>query len=148
MRQSFGSKSAEKVNGKDSAELPTGDKIVPNGRNIRALLVDDSLMMLSALGRILGRERRITLINSATDGWLALRIALESRPDLVLIDLNLPSLNGAEVTRYLKLLPNPPIVFMVTSDESSNALAASKAAGADAFIIKAANLETQIRSKL
>jgi DNA-binding NarL/FixJ family response regulator len=115
---------------------------------IKALLVDDSPVMLSTLVRILEKEERITLVGSATNGWLALRTALQSPVDLALVDLHLPQFNGAEVTRYLKLLPNPPVVFIVTSDDSPNARAISKAAGADAFIVKAANLEVQIRSEL
>lgn len=62
------------------------------------------------------------------------------------MDLHLPGLNGAETTKYLKLLPNPPIIFMITSDDTSNAQLMSKAAGADAFIVKASDLERKIRS--
>ena len=131
-----------------SAEFVADANRVPDGRTIQVLLVDDSPIMLSALSRILATQGRTTVVGTATDGWLALRTALESTPDLVLLDLNLPCLSGAEVTRYLKLLPNPPVVFMITSDDSPNAQAISKAAGVDAFIIKAADLEVQIRSKL
>jgi len=131
-----------------STEFVADDNRVPNGRTIQVLLVDDSPIMLSTLARILAKQGRTTVLGTATDGWLALRAALETTPDLVLMDLNLPCLNGAEATRYLKLLPKPPVVFMVTSDDSPNAQSISKAAGADAFIVKAADLDVQIRSKL
>ncbi len=123
-------------------------KPVPTARTIRTLLVDDSPIMLTAMARILEKEGRTLLIGAVTDGWLALRTALQSTPDLVLMDLHLPHLNGAEATRYLKLLPNPPIVFMVTSDDSPDAQAVSKASGADAFVVKAADLDTQLRLQL
>jgi two-component system, OmpR family, response regulator ChvI len=112
------------------------------------LLVDDSPVMLATLARILEKEKRTTLIGSAADGWLALRAALRSPPDLVLLDLHLPHLDGTEVTRYLKLLPNPPIVFIITSDDSLSAQTTSEAVGADAFVVKGSDLEAQIRSKL
>ena len=123
-------------------------QVEPHGEPINALVVDDSPIMLSTLSRILRNVGRPTEIRTATDGWLALRAALELTPELVLMDLHLPTLNGAETTKYLKLLPNPPIIFMVTSDDSSNAQAMSKAAGADAFIVKASDLERQIQSHL
>ena len=128
-------------------ELGPG-QVKPNGATINALLVDDSPIVLSTLARILGGLGRPIVIRTATDGWLALRAALEVTPELVLMDLHLPGLNGAETTKYLKLLPNPPIIFMVTSDDSPSAQGMSKAAGADAFIVKASDLEAKIRSHL
>ena len=127
------------------AEIATG-RVDPNRATINALLVDDSPIMLSTLARILEDVGRPIVIRTVTDGWLALRAALELTPELVLMDLHLPGLNGAETTKYLKLLPNPPIIFMITSDDTSNAQLMSKAAGADAFIVKASDLERKIRS--
>ena len=127
------------------AEIATG-RVDPNRATINALLVDDSPVMLSTLARILKDVGTPIVIRTVTDGWLALRAALELTPELVLMDLHLPGLNGAETTKYLKLLPNPPIIFMITSDDTSNAQLMSKAAGADAFIVKASDLERKIRS--
>ena len=135
------------MNIKQQSPAPKPMAVQP-ARCIRTLLVDDSPIMLTTIARVLEKEGRTILIGAVTDGWLALRTALQSTPDLGLMDLHLPHLDGAEATRYLKLLPNPPIVFMVTSDDSPDARAISKAAGADAFVVKAADLEAQLRSKL
>ena len=60
----------------------------------------------------------------------------------------MPGLDGAEVTRFLKQQPNPPIIFVVTSDDTSEARARCMAAGADAFLVKAANLVPQLLSAI
>ena len=64
------------------------------------------------------------------------------------MDLHLPHLNGAEVTRCLKQFDNPPVVFMVTSDDSPDSRALCAAVGADAFLTKSGTLPCQLKSKL
>ena len=70
------------------------------------------------------------------------------RPDLVITDLHLPGLDGAETTRLLKHRPDPPIIFVVTSDDRPEARSRSLAAGADAFLVKSANLAPQLLSTI
>jgi len=111
-------------------------------------VVDDSPFMVKILAQILEEAGNFDLVGSTSDGCQALRYVSMLSPELVLMDLHLPGLNGAETTKYLKLLPNPPIIFMVTSDDSPSAQGMSKAAGADAFIVKASDLEAKIRSHL
>jgi len=115
---------------------------------IRTLLVNDSPFMLKTLARILAQEGNITVVGAATDGRQALQYTLALSPELVLMDFHLPHLNGAEATRYIKQFVNPPIVFIVTSDDSSSSRTMSKTAGADAFIVKSGGLHAQLRSKL
>ena len=67
---------------------------VQTARCIRTLLVDDSPIMLTTIARVLEKEGRTILIGAVTDGWLALRTALQSTPDLGLMDLHLPHLDG------------------------------------------------------
>lgn len=110
--------------------------------------MNDSLFMLKTLARILAQEGNITVVGAATDGRQALQYTLALSPELVLMDFHLPHLNGAETTRYIKQFVSPPIVFMVTSDDSSSSRTMSKAAGADAFIVKSGNLHAQLRLKL
>jgi DNA-binding NarL/FixJ family response regulator len=115
---------------------------------IRTLLVDDSPFMLKTLAQILAREGNFTVVGAATDGCQALRYALALAPDLILMDLHLPHLNGAQATRNIKQFVKPPIVFLMTLDDSSSSRTMSKAAGADAFIVKSGDLDAQLRSKL
>lgn len=118
------------------------------GRVIRVFLADDDPSLLVLLARLLARDPRITIIGSTTDGRKAFQSAAVSQPDLVLTDLHMPIVDGAEVTRRLKQLPNPPVVFVVTSEDSSEALTKSLSAGADAFLVKTADLRIQLQTAM
>ena len=122
---------------------PNNDEFT--GRVIRTFLADDDPFMLALLARLLAKDPRITIIGSATDGRKAFHSAAMSCPDLVLTDLHMPGVDGVEVTRWLKQLRNPPIIFMVTSDDTPEALTTSLSAGADAFLVKAADLHIQLQ---
>ena len=111
---------------------------------IRTFMVDDSPFMLVLLARLLAKDKRITLVGSVSDGPRAFQSASMSRPDLVLMDLHMAAADGAEITRWLKQLQKPPIVFVVTSDDSPHARARSLAAGADAFLVKAEDLAVEL----
>jgi DNA-binding NarL/FixJ family response regulator len=104
--------------------------------------------MLNLLLSILQRDRRISVVGTASDGWQVLPEALRLAPELVVMDLHLPHLDGAEATRYLKLLANPPKVFIVSADDSLAAREVSMNSGADAFVGKTAQIETQLKSAL
>lgn len=120
----------------------------PATNSIRALLVDDSPVMLRALKGFLARDHRFQVVGTAADGRQALLHAAAHTPQLVLLDLHLPHLNGAEVTRCLKQFDSPPVVFMITSDDTIAARALCAASGADVFLIKSGDLTRQLESKI
>jgi DNA-binding NarL/FixJ family response regulator len=120
----------------------------PKTNSIRALLVDDSPLMLQALKGFLARDHRFQVVGTAADGRQAVLDAAALTPQLVLVDLHLPHLNGAEVTRCLKQFDSPPVVFMITSDDTIAARALCAAAGADVFLIKSGDLTRQLESKI
>lgn len=117
-------------------------------RTIRTYLVDDSPFMLVLLARMLAKYERILVVGSVTDTQKAFQSALMAHPDLVLMDLHIAGVEGVEVTRWLKQLDNPPIVFVVTSDDSPHAQARCRAAGADAFLVKSPDLAVQLRTAI
>lgn len=119
---------------------------VVTARPIRALLVEDSIVMMMLLARTLAKDRRIFIVGAVNDGRKALTYASSLQPDLVVTDLHMPEMDGAEVTRRLKQRPNPPIIFVVTSDETPEARAKCMAAGADASLVKAGNLAPRLLS--
>ena len=80
-------------------------------------------MLMKLLARIVSKDKRVTIVGSAVVGQKALDSASTLEPDLVVTDLHMPGLDGAEVTRGLKQRPNPPVVFIVTSGETSEAQA-------------------------
>jgi len=110
--------------------------------------VNDSPLILKALSQILSREEGFTVVGAATDGCQALRYASSLAPELVLMGLRLSKLNGAEVTSHIKRSVDPPVVFMVTSDDSPGSRARGEAAGADAFVATTGDLEIGLRAKL
>jgi CheY-like chemotaxis protein len=85
---------------------------------------------------LLERQRGFQLVGTATDGRQAVRRVIELQPDLVLMDMQLPGINGLEATRQIKARTEAPAVIMVTADETAECRAQATAAGTDAFVGK------------
>ena len=115
---------------------------------IHAFIAEDSPHMTALLTRVLSKDKRIKIVGSATDGWEALCYASSLDPDLLLVDLHMPGLDGAEVARRLKQRPNHPTIFVVTSDDSPESRARCLTAGADAFLVKRSDLSSQIQTAI
>jgi len=96
----------------------------------------------------MAREEGFTVVGSATDGLQALRYASALAPELVLMGLRLSKLSGAQATRQIKQSINPPVVFMVGSDDGPSFRAMSESAGADAFVATSPDVEVSLRSRL
>jgi CheY-like chemotaxis protein len=139
--------SAEVQNQMPSHELP-GLREPPKLGDIRTLLVDSSPLMRKILAQILNAKGGFTVVGSATDSLEALERTQALGPALVLMDLDLPHMNGAQAASAMKKFNHPPVVFIVTADDSSDAREMSRAAGVDAFILKSANLHVELRTKL
>jgi hypothetical protein len=103
---------------------------------------------MALLARIVTQNQRVFIVGSATDGRKALWNASTLRLDLVVTDLHMPGMDGAEATRRLKQLPHPPIIFVVTSDDTPEARARCTAAGADVFLVKTGNLASRLLSAI
>ena len=127
--------------------LAPEDNCLPT-RTIRTLLAEDSPLLMALLATIVSMNQRVCIVGSATDGRKALWNASTLQLDLVVTDLHMPGMDGAEAARRLKQLPNPPIIFVVTSDDTPEARARSLAAGADAFLVKAGNLASRLLSAI
>src|SRR5262245_54970570 len=104
----------------------------------RILIVDDEPQLLRAL-RINLQARRYE-VSTAPDGATALRIAKGDRPDLVLLDLGLPDMDGADVIRQLRTWTPVPIVVLSGRADSHDKVAALDA-GADDYVTKPFSLE-------
>jgi DNA-binding NarL/FixJ family response regulator len=114
---------------------------------IRVVAVDDSPIVLSAVKAILEHVSGVVLVGTATDGYGAVRRVLELEPDLVLMDLSLPGMNGLEATRQIKARPRAPAVILVTADDTPESRAAARAAGTDGFVGKE-RLFTELRAAI
>ncbi|HVM49771.1 MAG TPA: response regulator transcription factor [Candidatus Acidoferrum sp.] len=115
-----------------------------NGRPLRAVIVDDSPSLLRVLSSLLGQESNVQLVGCATDGYAAVRRVTELKPDLVLMDLHLPGINGLEATRQIKARFPAPTVILVTADDTPGCRKAALAAGTNAFVDKQ-RLSTRLR---
>lgn len=103
---------------------------------IRVALVDDHAMVRQGLRSILDDADDLEVVGEAEDGQAAIEVARRARPDVIVLDINLPKLNGIEVTRrILAEHPTTTIIGISVNDDDQVARAV-KAAGATAFLPK------------
>ncbi len=109
---------------------------MPTGDEITVVIVDDHPLFLQGLRRVLETEADIKVIGAATDGEEALEMARQLKPDVVLLDINLPTMNGLQVARHLKAeLPNTAVI-MLTAYHDENQVMHAVRAGASAYYPK------------
>jgi DNA-binding NarL/FixJ family response regulator len=112
---------------------------------IRVLLADDHGLVREGLSRLLGGVPDIDVVALAADGNEVVRLADEHRPDVILMDLRMPGINGSEATRrVLKNDPTPQIVILTSFSEREEILAALDA-GAIGYLLKDAEPDELIR---
>jgi CheY-like chemotaxis protein len=110
---------------------------------LRILLVDDSAEFLESAARLLMLHQELCIVGRAASGRSALEQVVDLKPDLVLMDLAMPGMNGLETTRHIKAQPAAPCVVIMTLYDVAEYRAAARAATADGFIAK-----SSIRSQL
>lgn len=105
-------------------------------RLIRVVVVDDNLLKRGALRFILERIPNMKVLGEAVDGYEAIEMVVDLKPDVVLMDINLPILNGVEATRIItsQFPETRVIVFTKSSDQTKSDLALQ--AGACQFLTK------------
>lgn len=104
--------------------------------NITVLLVDDHTIVRQGLKALLSSEKNITIIGEAQTGREAVELASQLRPAVVIMDLAMPRLNGAEATRQvLKTLPSAKVIVLSTYGDDEHVQQAL-AAGAAAYLLK------------
>jgi DNA-binding NarL/FixJ family response regulator len=103
---------------------------------IRVLLVDDDPLVRSALSLMLGGQTDIEVVGEAGNGEAALALVTELRPEVVLMDIRMPVMDGLEATRTLHQRPAPPAVVVLTTFDADDHVVGAIAAGADGFLLK------------
>jgi DNA-binding NarL/FixJ family response regulator len=105
-------------------------------RVIRVLLVDDDPLVRSALTLMLGGQSDIEVVGEAPNGEAGLAQVAEHQPDVVLMDIRMPVMDGLEATRVLHSRPSPPAVVVLTTFDADDHVLRAVAAGADGFLLK------------
>jgi DNA-binding NarL/FixJ family response regulator len=103
---------------------------------VRVLLVDDDALVRSGLRMMLTGAERIEVVGEADDGRAALGAVDRHRPDVVLMDIRMPQLDGIAATRLLRAQPNPPAVLVLTTFDADELVLRALRAGAAGFLLK------------
>jgi DNA-binding NarL/FixJ family response regulator len=103
---------------------------------IRLLVVDDDPGFRETLRVLLAQREEAVILGEAGNGEEALRLADALRPDVVLMDLAMPWMNGLEVTRHLKARWPAVAVIIITVHDEEAYRRTALAAGAEAFLVK------------
>src|SRR5947207_14544365 len=106
-----------------------------NGR-IRVMIVDDHLMVRRGLATFLRATPDLELVGEAASGAEAIRVCEQTRPDVVLMDLKLPDLDGIAATRAIRDAHPDIQVIVVTSSPEDELVSESLRAGAVGYILK------------
>ncbi|WP_037310139.1 response regulator [Amycolatopsis orientalis] len=102
---------------------------------IRVVVVDDEALVRSGFQLILRAAGDIDVVATAT-GAQALREIGVHKPDVVLLDIRMPDVDGLTILRQLRALPDPPVVAMLTTFDSDEYIATALRSGAAGFLLK------------
>ena len=103
---------------------------------IRVLLVDDDALVRAGLRMILSSSDEIEVVGEAADGADAVAAVQTHRPDVVLMDIRMPVLDGIAATSAVRRLPSPPHVIVLTTFQADEQVMSALRAGADGFLLK------------
>jgi DNA-binding NarL/FixJ family response regulator len=100
------------------------------------LVVDDDPLVRSALTLMLGGDDALTVVGEASDGAAGLAASRALQPDVVLMDIRMPVMNGIDATRTLKESGESPHVIVLTTFDADEHVLSALEAGADGFLLK------------
>jgi DNA-binding NarL/FixJ family response regulator len=103
---------------------------------IRVLLVDDDALVRSGLRMMLAGAESLEVVGEAADGREVLGAVDLHRPDVVLMDIRMPQLDGIAATRLLAAQPDPPAVVVLTTFDADELVLRALQAGAAGFLLK------------
>ncbi|WP_433461368.1 response regulator [Spirillospora sp. CA-128828] len=104
--------------------------------NVRVVVADDQEVVRAGFGALLGTQPDLAVVATAGDGAGAVRVCQETRPDVVLMDVRMPVMDGIEATRRITADPDPPRVLMLTTFDLDEHVYDALVAGASGFLLK------------
>lgn len=108
---------------------------------IRVVLVDDQALFRAGIRMLIASQPDLEVVGEAGDGREALSVIAETRPDVVLMDIRMPVMDGLAATAELLARPDPPRVVMLTTFDLDEAAARAIRQGASGFLLKDAEPE-------
>jgi DNA-binding NarL/FixJ family response regulator len=112
-------------------------KVRPGVSSVRILVVDDIPQFRQFICSTFGERNALQVVGEAADGLEAVRRAVELEPDLIVMDIGLPSLNGIEAARQIRrLVPKSKIIF-VSQESSFDVMQEALSLGAWGYVVKA-----------
>jgi DNA-binding NarL/FixJ family response regulator len=103
---------------------------------IRVLVVDDDVLVRAALSMLLAGADGIKIVGEATDGGEVAQAVAEHQPDVVLMDIRMPGMDGLTATELLRARENAPEVIVLTTFEADDYVLRALRAGAGGFLLK------------
>jgi DNA-binding NarL/FixJ family response regulator len=103
---------------------------------ITVLIADDHRLFAEALEAILAGEPEIEVVGRARNGEEAVQLALELRPNVILMDIAMPVVDGVEATKRIRASQEGACVLMLTGSNSRTDIARAREAGAAAYVTK------------
>ena len=108
-----------------------------DGPVVSVLAVDDHAAFLAAMSAVVAATSGFEVVGEAHSGEDALVLAAGCQPDLMLVDVHLPGIDGCELTRRLKVIDSPAVVILLSSDDDPALQDAPASCGAAVFMPKA-----------
>jgi DNA-binding NarL/FixJ family response regulator len=102
----------------------------------RVLIADDHRMFAEALQTILGADERLVVVGQAADGVEAVRLALDLQPDVTLMDISMPVMDGLQATRQIRRQWPNACILMLTGSNSKSDVDRAREAGAAGYVTK------------
>ncbi|OLF10811.1 response regulator [Actinophytocola xanthii] len=103
---------------------------------IRVLVVDDHAVIRDGIAAMLDPHDDLLVVGTAADGADAVKLATALRPDVVLMDLRMPGVDGVAATARISALPSPPHILVLTTYDSDADITRAIAAGALGYLLK------------
>ena len=103
---------------------------------LRILIVDDEKAVRTALGRLLATRKEWLVVGEAADGATAIGMARELHPDIVIMDITMPRMNGLEATPEIKKALPAAEVLIFTQHDSTQMIRQAQNAGASGYLLK------------
>ena len=105
-------------------------------RGIRVLIADDHRLFSEALEAVLSADGRVEVVAQAADGAEAVKLALELEPDVVLMDISMPVMDGFQATRQIRKQQPDASILVLTGSDSRTDVDRAREAGASGYVTK------------